>query len=100
MAVDETTITLQLVEEPLAGKRAAVIANLIQQLVEAKGEPIPWSEMCEEAGIEGSTPRATFMLAMHSLELVGAVDRWEYVEHGEIKPRPAFALAAKVKVGK
>lgn len=94
------TITLVKVTEELHGKRPAEIAGIIEQLIDAKGEPVPWVELCEGVGITESARRASMMLSMHSLELVGAVERYEYVETGETRPRPAYALNGKVKVTK
>ena len=63
---------------------------MIKILVEAEGEPVAWSEMCDEVGMEH---HGQLMPAMHALELVGAVERYSYVEDGATRSKPAFAIA-------
>jgi hypothetical protein len=96
----DDTITFVQAKDELSGSRVAMIASAINQLVEAGGEPLTFDELCEAAGAEHSPQQGTILNALQGLELVGAVERWEYVEHGETRSRKAFALSAKVKVTK
>lgn len=97
----DDTITMVPATEELHGTRVAMLANLINQLMEAgPGEPVPFDELCETAEIIHSGQQSAMLLALAGLELVGAVERWEYVEHGSTRPLRAFALSAKVKVTK
>lgn len=77
-------------KDELRGKRASCVAGMIKLLVEAEGEPIPWDELCDSVGMDH---HGQLMPAMHALELVGAVDRFAYVESGATRSRPAFAIA-------
>lgn len=86
-----------LAEDDPTGKRAACVAGMINMLVEADGEPIPWTEMCDEVGMEH---HGQLMPAMHALELVGAVDRYTYVEETGTRAKTAYALADGVGVVK
>jgi hypothetical protein len=91
MAANTTFVKAQ---DELRGKRAACVANMIEQLAEADGEPIAWADMCDEAGMDH---HGQLMPAMHALELVGAIDRYEYSDGGT-RSKPAFALADGVEV--
>ncbi len=82
-------------ERELSGKRAKCVAGMIKLLVEADGEPIAWSDMCDSVGMDH---HGQLMPAMHALELVGAIDRYSYVEDGATRSKPAFALADGVAV--
>lgn len=82
-------------EDPPTGKRAECVAGMIKILIEAGGEPVPWSDMCDEVGMEH---HGQLMPAMHALELVGAVERHTYVEPGAKRSKPAFSLAEGVTV--
>jgi hypothetical protein len=82
-------------EDELRGKRAACVASMIEQLVEAEGEPVEWSVMCDTAGMDH---HGQLMPAMHALELVGAIVRYEYTDDGGTRSKPAFALAEGVEV--
>lgn len=98
---DTDTITMVPATDELSGSRVAMVANVINQLIEAgPGEPVPFDELCETAEIVHSGQQSAVMLALAGLEIVGAVERWEYVERGEARPRRAFALSSKVKVTK
>lgn len=77
------------------GKRAECVSGMLKILIDAKGEPVPWSDMCDEVGMDH---HGQLMPAMHALELCGAVDRYTYVEPGATRSKPAFALAKGVKV--
>lgn len=82
------SITFIGAEDELKGKRAAIVAQMIEQLVEAgPGEPLTWEELTD--GIEHS---AQYTPAMHALEMVGVIERYSYVEPGKTKPRVAYAL--------
>jgi hypothetical protein len=81
-------------DEP-TGKRAACVAGMIKMLCEADGEPIPWTEMCDEVGMEH---HGQLMPAMHALELVGAVERYTFAEDTGTRAKVAYALADGVVV--
>lgn len=92
-----TDLHFVLAEDDPSGKRAQCVAGMIKLLVDADGEPIPWTELCDEVGMEH---HGQLMPAMHALELVGAVDRYTYVD-GDGKgtrAKVAFALADGVGV--
>lgn len=91
-------IVLVKATDELHGKRPAEIAGIIKQLVEERGEPVPWAELCAGVGITESARRASMLLSMHALELVGVVERYTYVEEGESRPRPAYAIAEHIEV--
>lgn len=93
-----STITLVKATDELHGKRPAEIAGIIKQLVEEQGEPVPWTDLCAGVGITESARRASMLLSMHALELVGVVERYTYVEQGETRPRPAYAIASHIEV--
>jgi hypothetical protein len=81
--------------DELSGKRAACVAGMIELLADAKGEPVEWTHMCSEVGMDH---QGQLMPAMHALELVGAIDRYTYIENGGSRQRVAFALAEGVTV--
>lgn len=83
-------------EKELTGKRANCVAGIIRQLVEAEGKPVAYAELLSE--VEMGDQPAQMMPAMHSLELVGAIIRYTYVEPGKKKPRLAYALSPDVEV--
>lgn len=78
-----------------AGKRAACVAGMIALLIDAEGDPVPWTDMCDEVGMEH---HGQLMPAMHALELVGAVVRHTYVEETGTRAKVAYALAPDVEV--
>lgn len=82
-------------ERELSGKRAQCVAGIIRMLAEADGEPIAWTDLCDSVGMDH---HGQLMPAMHALELVGAIDRYSYVENGATRSKPAFALADGVAV--
>jgi hypothetical protein len=87
------TITFVATEQELRGKRAAVVARMIEQLVEAEGDPVTWHELSE--GVEHPHQYTPALIA---LELVGAVSRWEYIEPGSSRKSTAYALNESVEV--
>jgi hypothetical protein len=92
-------IVLVKADDELHGKRPAEIAGIIKQLIEeGAGEPVPWVDLCAGVGIKESARRASMMLAMHALELCGIVERYSYVEEGETRSRPAYALSEHVEI--
>lgn len=82
-------------ETPLSGKRASCVAQMLKMLVEANGEVLAWSDMCDDVGMDH---HGQLMPAMHALELAGVVERYTYVEAGARRGKPAFALASGVEV--
>ncbi len=82
-------------QDELRGKRAASVASMIEQLVEAEGEPVTWSDLNDVAGMDH---HGQLMPAMIALELIGAVERFEYTDDGGTRAKPAFALAEHVEV--
>jgi hypothetical protein len=83
-------------EKELNGKRANCVAGIIEQLIEADGQPVAYAELLES--VEMADQPAQMMPAMNALELVGAIERYTYVEPGKKKPRLAFALRGEVEV--
>lgn len=83
-------------EKELTGKRANCVAGIIRQLVEAEGEPVAYADLLDE--VEMGDQPAQMMPAMHALELVGAVQRYSYVESGKKKPRIGYALKEGVEI--
>lgn len=77
------------------GKRAECVAGMIKILVENAPDPTPWSDMCDDVGMEH---HGQLMPAMHALELCGVVERYTYVEPGATRNKPAFVLAEGVEV--
>jgi DNA-binding PadR family transcriptional regulator len=79
-----------------SGKRAACVAGIIDQLVEADGAPLPYALLLENVGMEDQP--AQMMPALHALELTGVVTRYSYVEDGKTKARIAYSLNEEVEV--
>jgi hypothetical protein len=88
-----TEITFVEATEPLKGKRAAVVARMIEQIVQADGECVTWDEL-----INGVEHPHQYTPALHALELVGAIERWEFSEPGHRKKQVAYSLHANVTV--
>lgn len=86
-------ITFIAAQEALKGKRAAVVARMIEQIVEAEGEVVTWEELTN--GIEHPHQ---YTPALHALELVGAIERWEFIEPGHKKKSQAYSLHSDVNV--
>lgn len=86
-------ITFVEATDELKGKRAAVVAKMVQQLVDADGEPVTWDELCN--GVEHPHQ---YTPALHALELVGAVERWDFVEAGHRGSKTAYTLSDGVEV--
>jgi hypothetical protein len=86
-------ITFVAATDELKGKRAAIVARMIQMIVEAEGEPVTWDELT--AGVEHEHQ---YTPALHALELVGAIERWEFVEPGKRRRSTAYSLAEGVEV--
>lgn len=89
------TVVFTEASDELRGKRAACVAGIIKQLCESEGEPIPWSELCDNVGMDH---HGQLMPAMHALELCGVVDRFVYTEGAGTRGKPAFALAEGVTI--
>lgn len=87
-------ITFTAAEEPLKGKRAAVVARMIEQIFQADGEPVTWEEL-----IDGVEHPHQYTPALHALELVGAIERWEYKEPGKTKRSVAYSIHENVSDG-
>lgn len=87
-------LTFVAAEEPLKGKRAAIVAQMIQQIVDAgvDGE-VTWDEL-----IKGVEHPHQYTPALHALELVGAIRRWDYSEEGSRGTKHAYSLAEGVEV--
>lgn len=81
-------------QEPLKGKRAAVVATIIERLVEADGEPLTFAEL-----LAGTEHEHQYTPALHALELVGAIERWDVKsDNGKGKVQVAYSLAEGVEV--
>ncbi len=76
------------------GAKATQVAKMVTLLIDA-GEPLPYEQLCEDAGAK--YPQDV-VAAMHALELVGAVTRHTFVENGSTRPRVAYQINPKVKV--
>lgn len=75
-------------QEPLKGKRAAVVARILERLVEADGEPLTFGEL-----LAGAEHPHQYTPALHALEFVGAVERWEVKsDDGKGKAQTAYSL--------
>lgn len=70
------------------GKKAAQVADLMEALVAADGEPRSYEEICEEVGIKYP---GDLKPAMDALEIAGAVERYTYTESGT-KKQIAYAI--------
>lgn len=81
--------------DELRGKRASCVAGILKQLVDADGDPIAWSDLCDNVGMDH---HGQLMPAMHALEMVGAVRRFEYVDGEGTRSKPAFAINEDVEV--
>jgi hypothetical protein len=86
-------ITFVAASVELHGKRAAAVADMIKMLVEAEGEIVTWDEL--SYGVEHPHQ---YTPALHALELVGAIERWDYVEEGKTKHQTAYSLAEGIEV--
>lgn len=87
------TITFVPSEAELRGKRAAVVARMIEQIVHAAGDPVTWDELTQ--GVEHEHQYTPALIA---LELVGAIERYEYIKPGSSKHSTAYALSEEVRV--
>lgn len=81
-------------KEPPTGSKAVQVASMVEQLIDAK-QPVPFEDLCEEAGAK--YPQDV-VAAMHALECVGAVTRYSFVESGSTRKRYAYSLSKAVKV--
>lgn len=80
--------------EPLKGKRAAVVAQWLQMIVEAGSDGVvTWDELTQ-----GVDHPHQYMPALHALEMVGAIQRWSYSESGTRGTKVAFSLSEHVQV--
>jgi hypothetical protein len=86
-------ITFVATNAPLKGKRAAVVAHMVAMLVEAEGDIVTWDELSD--GVEHPHQ---YTPALMSLELVGAIKRWEYSEVDSRGKKTAYSLTDKVTV--
>lgn len=87
-------ITFVQAQDTLKGKRAAVVARIIERLVEAEGEPLTFGEL-----LDGSEHPHQYTPALHALELVGAIERWDAKsDDGKGKAQVAYSLAENVGV--
>ena len=86
-------ITFTAASEALKGKRAAIVARMIEQIIEAEGDVVTWDEL-----IKGVEHPHQYTPALHALELVGAIERWEYMEPGKKKRSVAYSLHSDVSV--
>lgn len=85
-------------EDPPSGKRAAKLAGVIKQIVEADGDAVSFEEACANVDVTVAQHRANLLVGMHALELAGVVDKYTYVDRGSTRPKPAYALADGVIV--
>lgn len=81
-----------------SGKRAAKLGGIIEQIVDADGDAVPFEEACAAVDITVPQHRANLLVAMHALEIFGVVDRYTYVERGSTRAKPAYALADGVAI--
>lgn len=79
----------------LSGRPAQRVADVLEQLIDAEGEPIEWEILCAGADIEYP---AQMMPAMYALELVGAVVRFDCIDESTLRTTLAFALADEVTI--
>lgn len=87
-------ITFVQAQDPLKGKRAAVVATILERLVEAEGEPLTFAEL-----LDGAQHQHQYTPALHALELVGAIERWDAKsDDGKGKTQIAYSLAENVQV--
>lgn len=75
-------------EDEPRGKRAAAVANIIDQLVEAEGHPMPTRELLANAEADVSQMGP----ALLALELTGIVRRFTFVDKTGTKSQTAYAL--------
>jgi hypothetical protein len=87
--------TFTAASDELRGKRASCVAGILKQLVEADGDPVAWADLCDNVGMDH---HGQLMPAMHALEMVGAVTRFEYVDGEGTRSKPAFAICDGVEV--
>lgn len=87
-------ITFVQAQEPLKGKRAAVVATILDRLLEADHEPLTFAEL-----LAGAEHPHQYTPALHALELVGAIERWDCkTDSGKGKAQVAYSLAETVTV--
>jgi hypothetical protein len=70
------------------GKRLTQVASMLEELREAKGDPLPFEELCERVGVKYPQDVQSAMLA---LELTTNVDAYSYVETGSTRGKVAYA---------
>jgi hypothetical protein len=80
-------------DEP-SGKRAHCVAGMLAILADAD-EPVPWAQLCDDVGMDH---HGQLRPAFDALELVGAVDRFTFVDDNGTKPKAAYALSESVEV--
>lgn len=85
-------------EDKPSGKRAAKLAGVIEQIVDADGDAVSFEEACANVGVTVAQHRANLLVGIHALEIAGVVDRYTYVERGSTRSKPAYALADGVAV--
>lgn len=87
-------ITFTASTDSLKGKRAAVVARMVELLAEAGTEDVvTWDELI--AGVEHPHQ---YTPALHALELVGAIRRWDYKEPNTKGHKTAYSLVDGVEV--
>lgn len=82
-------------QEGLRGARALQVATLLEVLSNADNKPVPFDEMCSEAGVKYPQD---IQAAMDALEIGGAVKRYSFVKQGSTRKQVAYALVEGVDV--
>ncbi len=77
---------------PPNGSRTRAVTAILERIVEAAGNPVPYEDTCVELGIKYP---ADILPAMTALEITGTVKRYTYAETGSTRKRNAYSLVTE-----
>lgn len=75
-------------DKPDKGKKFSQVTKMLDIVRKAGGEPVPFDQVCKDAGAK--YPQDV-QAAMFALELTGLVDRYTYAEEGSTRTHVAYA---------
>ena len=78
------------------GVVAKRVGGVLDILADCDG-PKPFSEICDELGIENHASRSALLPAMYALEFVGAIDRYTFVGTTGTRSQLAFEFTESVE---
>jgi hypothetical protein len=75
-----------------SNKKAQQVATMMESLLKASPDPVPFNDLCNDAGVKYPQDIQAGMIA---LELSGAVTRYTYTEAGSQARQIAYAHNTK-----